>query len=113
MGVKNWKLAGNNLDEQANRIQQKFSLPHPIALYFAARGIGEDNIQDFLNPRLANLTDPYRYPGNQEASRRLWDAIAHKEPILIHGDYDTDGITASAQAAVMKKSARDPSSHWM
>ena len=53
MGVKNWKLAGNNLDEQANRIQQKFSLPHPIALYFAARGIGEDNIQDFLNPRLA------------------------------------------------------------
>ena len=101
MGVKNWKLAGNNLDEQANRIQQKFSLPHPIALYFAARGIGEDNIQDFLNPRLANLTDPYRFPGIQEASRRLWDAIAHKEPILIHGDYDTDGITASALLALV------------
>ncbi len=101
MGVKNWKLAGNNLDQQIAAIQQKFLLPRPIALYFAARGIGENQIQDFLNPRLSNLTDPYRFPHIQEAAQRLWDAIAHKEPILIHGDYDTDGITASALLALV------------
>ena len=45
MGVKNWKLAGNNLESQIETVQRKFSLPRPIAVYFAARGIGEDQIQ--------------------------------------------------------------------
>ena len=38
MGVKNWKLAGNNLESQIETVQRKFSLPRPIAVYFAARG---------------------------------------------------------------------------
>lgn len=101
MGVKNWRLAGNNLDGVIDNVQSNFVLPRPIALYFAARGIGENHVQDFLNPRLANLSDPYRFPGIQEASARLWKAIAQKEPILIHGDYDTDGITASALLALV------------
>ena len=95
MGVKNWKLAGNNLESQIETVQRKFSLPRPIAVYFAARGIGEDQIQNFLSPRLSQLSDPYRFPGIREASQRLWNAIARREPILIHGDYDTDGITAT------------------
>lgn len=101
MGVKNWKLAGNNLEHQIESVQRKFSLPRPIAVYFAARGIGEDQVQDFLSPRLSQLSDPYRFPGIREAAQRLWDAIARREPILIHGDYDTDGITASALLALV------------
>ncbi len=101
MGVKNWKVAGNNLEHQIESIQHRFSLPRPIALYFAARGIGEDQVQDFLSPRLANLSDPYRFPGIEVAAKRLWEAIAAREPILIHGDYDTDGITASALLALV------------
>ena len=99
MGVKNWKLAGNNLDSQIDAIQRKFALPRPIALFFASRGI--EDVQDFLNPRLANLTDPYRFPKIKDAAKRLWEAIANKETILIHGDYDTDGITASALLALV------------
>ena len=101
MGVKNWKSAGNNLEYQIETVQRKFSLPRPIAVYFAARGIGEAQVQDFLSPRLSQLSDPYRFPGIREASQRLWDAIARREPILIHGDYDTDGITASALLALV------------
>ncbi len=101
MGVKNWKSAGNNLESKALTLRQKFSLPHPVALFFAARGIDEEQIPDFLSPRLANLSDPYRFPRIQDAAARLWRAIANKEPILIHGDYDTDGITASALLALV------------
>ncbi|MBR2720856.1 MAG: single-stranded-DNA-specific exonuclease RecJ, partial [Lentisphaeria bacterium] len=50
---------------------------------------------------LANLTDPYRFPRIKDACARLWQAIADHEPILIHGDYDTDGITASALLALV------------
>ena len=99
MGAKNWKLTGNNLESEIEAIQQRFALPRPIAVYFAARGIGPEQITDFLNPRLANLSDPYRFPGIEAAAKRLWEAIARREPILIHGDYDTDGITASALLA--------------
>ena len=101
MGVKNWKFAGNNLENQIESIQHRFSLPRPIALFLASRGIEEDQVQDFLNPRLANLSDPYRFPGIEAAAKRLWEAIAAREPILIHGDYDTDGITASALLALV------------
>ena len=99
MGVKNWKLAGNNLDSTIDAIQRKYALPRLIALFFASRGI--EDVQDFLNPRLSNLSDPYRFPRIRDAAKRLWEAIAHKETILIHGDYDTDGITASALLALV------------
>ena len=101
MGVKTWRPSGNDLENKVNEILQTLCLPRPIALYFAARGISGDQVQNFLAPRLANLSDPYRFPGIQDAAARLWEAVAKKEPILIHGDYDTDGITASALLALV------------
>ncbi len=101
MSVKNWKPLCNILPQDVERLQYKFNLPRPIAVYFAARGIREEQIPGFLEPRLANLTDPYRFPRIKEACARLWQAIADHEPILIHGDYDTDGITASALLALV------------
>ncbi len=99
MGSKNWKLTGGNQEEKIGKLQRDFKLPRPIAVYFAARGIEGTEINRFLDPKLGNLTDPYRFPGIKDAARRLWKAIIDNEPILIHGDYDTDGITASALLA--------------
>ena len=99
MGVNKWKTNAGNLEEEIKGLQRSFALPRPIALIFAARGIGADQVENFLNPRLGNLSDPYRFPGIRDAAARLWKAVANKEPILIHGDYDTDGITASALLA--------------
>ena len=101
MGAKTWRPSGNDLENKVSEILQTLCLPRPIALYFAARGISGGEVQNFLAPRLANLSDPYRFPGIQDAAARLWEAVAKKEPILIHGDYDTDGITASALLALV------------
>ena len=101
MGAKNWKRAGDILPQDVELIQQKYELPRPIALYFAARGVKPDEVPGFLAPRLGNLSDPYRFPRIREACARLWQAIERREPILIHGDYDTDGITASALLALV------------
>ena len=99
MGAKTWKLAGIENTDEIKKMQTALGLPRPIAVYFSARGIGVKDVPDFLSPKLGNLSDPYRFPGIKEASARLWEAIARREPILIHGDYDTDGITASALLA--------------
>jgi single-stranded-DNA-specific exonuclease len=99
MGKCKWKPACQTDESKINALMQKFSFPRPVALYFASRGIQENKVNDFLNPRLAGLSDPYRFPGIKDAAKRLWDAIINREPVLVHGDYDTDGVTATALLA--------------
>jgi single-stranded-DNA-specific exonuclease len=50
----------------------------------------------FLNPRLADLHDPGLLPDVEPAVRRLARAVREGEPILVHGDYDVDGVCATA-----------------
>ncbi|MBQ9788838.1 MAG: single-stranded-DNA-specific exonuclease RecJ [Lentisphaeria bacterium] len=96
MGVLNWKNNCRGKENQIRELQESCGLPRAIAAILAARNIAPADVDAFLDPRLAKLSDPYRFPGIEIAAKRLWDAIINKEPILIHGDYDTDGITASA-----------------
>ncbi len=51
---------------------------------------------DFLNPKYENLTNPMTLPGIKKAISRIKKAIKNQEKILIYGDYDVDGVTASA-----------------
>lgn len=48
---------------------------------------------------LSQLSDPYQLSGVETAAERLWQAIRRQERILVYGDYDTDGITASVLMA--------------
>jgi len=50
----------------------------------------------FLRPSLSSLHDPATLPGLPAASARIAKAIGDKERIVIYGDYDVDGITATA-----------------
>ncbi|MEG2075916.1 MAG: single-stranded-DNA-specific exonuclease RecJ, partial [Victivallaceae bacterium] len=96
MGDTQSKNSSELLDNEINLILNEHKRPRTVARFFAARGIVSKDIGQFLNPRLAGLSDPYRFPGIKDAAKRLWQAINNQEHILIHGDYDTDGITASA-----------------
>lgn len=50
---------------------------------------------DFLHPKYENLTDPYVLNDMEKAVSRIKKAIENSEKILIYGDYDVDGVTAS------------------
>jgi len=50
---------------------------------------------DFLHPKYEKLTDPYLIPDMEKAVARIKKAIKKNEHILIYGDYDVDGVTAS------------------
>lgn len=65
-------------------------------LILKSRGLSDDNIAHFLNPSYSDdLADPFLLPDMSKAVRRLHRAIAAKQKIVIYGDYDIDGITAS------------------
>ncbi len=49
----------------------------------------------FLRPRLEQLHAPWLLSGMERAVRRLSEAIDRGETVLVHGDYDVDGICAT------------------
>jgi single-stranded-DNA-specific exonuclease len=50
----------------------------------------------FLQAPLSDLSDPELLPGIPQAAQRLYAAIRARRPICIYGDYDADGVTATA-----------------
>ncbi len=59
------------------------------------RGINSrDAAETFLRGDISELYNPFLMEGMHESVLRLKRAIKDKERILIHGDYDVDGITA-------------------
>lgn len=76
---------------------QKLELPELVARVVAARGIGLDEAENFLNPTLkALLPDPAHLIDMAPAVERIVTAINSGETIGILGDYDVDGATSAA-----------------
>src|SRR5687767_2774389 len=90
-----WKTHG--CDEVcADALARELKISPVIARLLAIRGLG--NLEDaarFLNPSLEHLHDPMRLAGMAAAVDRLMRAIAQRERIAVHGDYDVDGITST------------------
>ena len=59
-----------------------------------ARGI--DNLESFLSPNYENTHDPYLMPDMEKAVSRLVLALKNQDKITIYGDYDIDGLCATA-----------------
>ncbi len=78
-----------------NELSAKFGLSPAVCLLMVQRGISTDKeVQQFLNPSLKDLHDPFLFPDMQKAVDRLNLALGNKERIMIYGDYDVDGTTA-------------------
>ena len=71
---------------------------HPaIATLLVQKGITNfDQAKAYFRPSLDALHDPFMMKGMGKAVHRLARAITHKEPILVYGDYDVDGVTSVA-----------------
>ncbi|MBN2706667.1 MAG: DHH family phosphoesterase, partial [Deltaproteobacteria bacterium] len=68
-----------------------------LATILVNRGLTEvQAAYDFLNPSLYHLPDPFLLAGMEAAVSRLLKAFVGREKIHIYGDYDMDGISATA-----------------
>lgn len=72
-------------------------LPRPLCRVLVARGWHDPEVaRSFLRPRVETLPDPATLRDLPRAVDRIEEALARGEGILVHGDYDVDGICAAA-----------------
>lgn len=75
----------------------------------AVRGLTDGPArQHFLDLSIEHLHDPFLMPGMDIAADRLVQAVRSGEHILIHGDYDVDGLTATALLTRLLRSLGAP-----
>ena len=83
-------------DTAAGALADALQLSPLVARLLCQRGLGDPELASrFLDPRLEHLHDPMRLADMRPAVDRILGAIARKERIAIHGDYDVDGITST------------------
>src|SRR3989338_3263652 len=94
-----WKILPENTLVQKH-LAKELSLRPITAQLLVNRGIFDiESAQRFLSPRLADLPDPFSLIDMAPAVSRILRALRDQEQIAIYGDYDVDGITATALLA--------------
>ncbi len=82
--------------EEVERLSRFQGIPRLAVEILLRRGIDLSRIPDFLFPSEDLVYDPYRLKDMDRAVEILIKAWREKRPILVHGDYDVDGITGAA-----------------
>jgi single-stranded-DNA-specific exonuclease len=91
-----WKIAEKQ-SARATELAQAAGISPLLAQCLINRGIDTPElIHPFLHPRLKQLADPFLLPNMHAAVERLLVAREKGEQVVIFGDYDVDGVTATA-----------------
>ncbi|MSO30448.1 MAG: single-stranded-DNA-specific exonuclease RecJ [Acidobacteria bacterium] len=80
----------------AARLETELQVSPVMARLLCIRGFDDTaRARQFLSPSLSDLHDPFALRDMEPAVERILGAIARKERIAIHGDYDVDGVTST------------------
>ncbi|MEX0821220.1 MAG: single-stranded-DNA-specific exonuclease RecJ [Rhodothermales bacterium] len=93
-----WVLRPVPSADSVQSIQQALNdLPAALARALVLRGIDSlDRAKAFFRPSLSSLHDPFLMADMEEASERIQRALEAGHRIVVYGDYDVDGTTATA-----------------
>ena len=94
---RRWELPDDAADRSARLIAQRHDLPHLLACVLAMRGIEVEEVPQYLDPDLRELTpDPFCMKDMEPAAKRFVQAVRKNERIAVFGDYDVDGASSIA-----------------
>lgn len=92
-----WELREDSQPNSVENNSQGILINEIILQILMKRGMTRlADIKKFLYGTLDDVYDPFLLKDMDKAVARIKKAIANNESILVHGDYDVDGVTATA-----------------
>ncbi len=83
--------------EFTNEMSKLFNLDINLVNLLYSRGIDtKEKLDKYLHPNLSHLNDPFLFEDMNDAVMLINQHIEKNSKVLIFGDYDVDGISASA-----------------
>lgn len=80
-------------------------LPGWFAMLLMQRGVDTgEKVHAFLHPSLNQLHDPFLMQGMDKAVSLIRGAVLRKDPVVVYGDYDVDGVCAASMMLLMLRS---------
>lgn len=94
--MKQWQLISHT-PEKLDSLTKQLGISPLIACLLINRGFGDpDKAHQFLSHSLKDLPNPFLLKDMDRAVARLVTALEQKEKIVIYGDYDVDGTSATS-----------------
>lgn len=95
MSIKQWKL--NHISAEKSRIlSSEYDLPPLVSDVLVGRGLDTPQaVEDFFSAD-SDFFDPFSILDMDRAAERILQALERDEKIAVYGDYDCDGVTATA-----------------
>ena len=91
----NYQPLTEEQQDESIRLANELNIHPTLGQLLLQRGIStQQEAEDFFQPDLKSLHDPFLMKDMDLAVERLNQAIGAKERILVYGDYDVDGTTA-------------------
>ena len=91
-----WEEPGEVPADVVRSLQEALSLPEVLCALLVKRDLADpDRAKAFLRPLLSELDGHPALAGMATATQRILDAVRRGETILVHGDYDVDGIAGT------------------
>ena len=85
------------LNDEHIEMAKYFDLDKHLVRLLYSRGVNsKEKLNKYLYPSLSNLYDPFLFENMSAVVEKIQNHLDKGSKILIFGDYDVDGITASA-----------------
>ncbi|HLR26861.1 MAG TPA: single-stranded-DNA-specific exonuclease RecJ [Fodinibius sp.] len=92
-----WVYSEPDRKETVLSLQQQLGIPKKMALLLSLRGVNSfERAKKYFRPTVSDIHDPFLMQDMDAAADRLARAVRNRERVLVYGDYDVDGTTATS-----------------
>ncbi|RMF62864.1 MAG: single-stranded-DNA-specific exonuclease RecJ [Calditrichaeota bacterium] len=109
-----WQIRNTQSEEQVLRFAEELNSSPILARVLLHRGVEDvETARRYFRPSLSHLHDPFAMAGMNDAVQRVLLALEKRQRILIYGDYDVDGTTATSMLLLFLRQLGHPADFYI